>query len=39
MSYPIAPGAKDTPSPVGYYRVPQKSKEWGGGFGSLGIIE
>jgi hypothetical protein len=38
-AYPIAPGAVDTPSPVGTYRVIQKSKNWGGGFGSrwLGI--
>lgn len=34
MAYPIAPGAKDTPSPVGYYYVTVKSKNWGGGFGS-----
>ncbi len=34
FSFPIAPGAKDTPSPVGIYRVVQKSKDWGGGFGS-----
>jgi hypothetical protein len=38
-SYPIAPGAVDTPSPIGIYSVVQKSKNWGGGFGSrwLGI--
>lgn len=33
-SYRIAPGAKDTPSPVGVFRVIHKSKNWGGGFGS-----
>jgi len=33
-SYRIAPGAKDTPSPVGIFRVIHKSKDWGGGFGS-----
>ncbi|TRY24292.1 L,D-transpeptidase family protein [Brevibacillus sp. LEMMJ03] len=38
-SFPIAPGAVDTPSPIGVYSVIQKSKNWGGGFGSrwLGI--
>ncbi len=30
----VAPGAKDTPSPVGMFRVIEKSKNWGGGFGS-----
>jgi hypothetical protein len=33
-TYRIAMGAKDTPSPVGMFRVIQKSKDWGGGFGS-----
>ncbi|CAJ1001775.1 MULTISPECIES: L,D-transpeptidase family protein [Brevibacillus] len=38
-SFPIAPGAVDTPSPIGVYSVIQKAKNWGGGFGSrwLGI--
>jgi len=33
-SYPIAAGARDTPSPIGMYQVIQKAKDWGGGFGS-----
>lgn len=33
-SFRIALGAKDTPSPVGMFRVIQKSTNWGGGFGS-----
>lgn len=33
-SYQIAPGARDTPSPIGTFRVIHKSKNWGGGFGS-----
>jgi hypothetical protein len=33
-SFKIAPGAKDTPSPIGAFRIIQKSKGWGGGFGS-----
>ncbi|NGQ93635.1 L,D-transpeptidase family protein [Brevibacillus sp. SYP-B805] len=33
-SFRIGPGAKDTPSPVGHYRVIHKSKDWGGGFGT-----
>jgi hypothetical protein len=33
-SYRIAPGKPDTPTPVGDFRVIQKSAEWGGGFGS-----
>jgi hypothetical protein len=33
-SYPIALGTIDTPSPIGMYQVIQKSKDWGGGFGS-----
>jgi hypothetical protein len=38
-SYPIALGTIDTPSPIGMYKVIQKSQDWGGGFGSrwLGI--
>jgi hypothetical protein len=32
--YRIALGAKETPSPVGSFRVIQKSRNWGGGFGS-----
>lgn len=33
-SFPIATGKKDTPSPVGIYRVISKDTGWGGGFGS-----
>jgi hypothetical protein len=33
-SFRISPGAKDTPSPIGTYRVIHKSKNWGGGFGT-----
>ncbi|HBI02674.1 MAG TPA: hypothetical protein DDY49_01420 [Paenibacillaceae bacterium] len=33
-SFPIASGKKDTPSPVGIYRVISKDTGWGGGFGS-----
>jgi hypothetical protein len=33
-AYPIAAGAKDTPSPIGTFRIIHKSKNWGGGFGS-----
>jgi L,D-transpeptidase catalytic domain/Putative peptidoglycan binding domain len=38
-SYRIAPGAVDTPSPIGLFTVTKKSLNWGGGFGSrwLGI--
>ncbi|QQE75617.1 L,D-transpeptidase family protein [Brevibacillus composti] len=38
-SYKIAPGAVDTPSPVGSFQINQKALNWGGGFGSrwLGI--
>lgn len=32
--FSIAAGAKDTPSPIGTFRIVQKSKNWGGGFGS-----
>jgi hypothetical protein len=33
-TFKIAPGAIDTPSPVGIYRVVAKDRGWGGGFGS-----
>lgn len=33
-SYPIAPGTPDTPTPIGHFRVIQKSADWGGGFGT-----
>ncbi|HHW36463.1 MAG TPA: L,D-transpeptidase family protein [Bacillales bacterium] len=33
-SYSIATGKDDTPTPVGYFTVIEKSKDWGGGFGS-----
>ncbi|HET7628712.1 MAG TPA: L,D-transpeptidase family protein [Bacillales bacterium] len=33
-TYPIAPGKDRNPTPIGTFRVVQKSKEWGGGFGS-----
>lgn len=35
----ISAGQKDTPTPVGYYKIINKSKDWGGGFGTrwLGI--
>jgi hypothetical protein len=33
-SYPIAPGAPNTPTPVGDFRVIHKSENWGTGFGS-----
>ncbi|EKN67256.1 L,D-transpeptidase family protein [Schinkia azotoformans] len=33
-SFSIATGKDDTPTPVGYFTVIEKSKDWGGGFGS-----
>lgn len=32
--YPVAIGKSDTPSPVGEWRIVNKSTNWGGGFGS-----
>jgi hypothetical protein len=32
--YPIAPGKEESPTPIGVFKVNDKSKEWGGGFGS-----
>lgn len=32
--YPIAPGKKDTPTPIGEFIIVEKSSGWGGGFGS-----
>jgi hypothetical protein len=32
--FPIAPGKQDSPTPIGHFTVVEKSKEWGGGFGS-----
>ncbi|HET7657277.1 MAG TPA: L,D-transpeptidase family protein [Bacillales bacterium] len=32
--FPIAPGSNRTPTPIGHFKVVQKSKDWGGGFGS-----
>ncbi|MBN6189241.1 L,D-transpeptidase family protein [Aneurinibacillus sp. BA2021] len=34
-TFKIGPGAIDTPSPVGIYRIISKSKGWGGGFGDF----
>ncbi|GAA4712276.1 L,D-transpeptidase family protein [Brevibacillus fulvus] len=33
-SFRVAPGAKETPSPIGKFRIIQKSRDWGGGFGT-----
>lgn len=33
-NYPIAPGSDRTPTPVGHFTVIEKSRDWGGGFGS-----
>ena len=32
--YPIAPGTDFSPTPIGIFKVSDKSKSWGGGFGS-----
>lgn len=32
--YPVAPGNERHPSPIGEWHIVQKSKGWGGGFGS-----
>ncbi|HEY8449648.1 MAG TPA: L,D-transpeptidase family protein [Bacillota bacterium] len=39
VSYPVAVGKPDTPSPPGEWRITNKSTNWGGGFGTrwLGI--
>ncbi|WP_139492356.1 L,D-transpeptidase family protein [Brevibacillus dissolubilis] len=34
QSFRLSPGTKDTPSPVGSFKVIYKAKDWGGGFGS-----
>lgn len=33
-TYPVAPGSRDTPTPIGFFRVVNKSRNWGKGFGS-----
>jgi len=32
--YKIAPGTEESPTPIGTFKVNEKSKSWGGGFGS-----
>ena len=32
--YPIAPGTEVSPTPIGIFTVTEKSKSWGGGFGT-----
>ncbi|SDJ14307.1 Putative peptidoglycan binding domain-containing protein [Alteribacillus bidgolensis] len=32
--FPIAPGSKRTPTPVGTFEIDQKGRGWGGGFGT-----
>ena len=32
--YPISPGIEETPTPIGTFRIKEKSKSWGGGFGT-----
>ncbi|RKD22064.1 hypothetical protein BEP19_13400 [Ammoniphilus oxalaticus] len=34
QSHSIGPGAKNTPTPIGQYKIVRKSKNWGSGFGS-----
>lgn len=34
FEFPIAPGKQDSPTPIGHFTVIEKSREWGGGFGS-----
>lgn len=36
-TYPVAIGKKETPTPVGEWRVTRKALHWGGGFGSRWI--
>ena len=33
-TYPCAVGARDTPTPLGVFRITGKAADWGGGFGS-----
>lgn len=33
-TYPVAPGSRYTPTPIGFFRVVNKSRNWGKGFGS-----
>ncbi|WP_409299947.1 L,D-transpeptidase family protein [Peribacillus sp. SCS-155] len=33
-TFPIAPGRDNSPTPIGTYKVVEKSKSWGGGFGT-----
>ncbi|MFC3884969.1 L,D-transpeptidase family protein [Bacillus songklensis] len=32
--YPISPGTEESPTPIGIFKVVEKSKAWGGGFGT-----
>lgn len=32
--YPISPGIEETPTPIGTFKIKEKSKSWGGGFGT-----
>ena len=32
--YPISPGIEETATPIGTFKVKEKSKSWGGGFGT-----
>lgn len=32
--YPISPGLEESPTPIGTFKVKEKSKSWGGGFGT-----
>lgn len=32
--YPISPGLEKSPTPIGTFKVKEKSKSWGGGFGT-----
>lgn len=32
--YPISSGTEESPTPIGIFKVTEKSKSWGGGFGS-----
>ncbi|MDH7480167.1 MAG: peptidoglycan-binding protein, partial [Syntrophomonadaceae bacterium] len=33
-SFPVAVGKKNTPTPIGEFRITRKALDWGGGFGS-----
>lgn len=35
--YPISPGKEDSPTPIGEFKIIEKSSGWGGGFGSRWI--